>query len=257
MKKMKWMLFILLAVAAGCKTNDRSLPLLRAQEWQMKSMVENDTTIKNPSELPRLIFTDSSAIYGSAGCNRFFGTYRTDNRKLHIKTGGVTMMYCPDMPFEDRYLKALNEVADYTVSEKELKLIGKSGKLKIIYIPMDTTTRVGVAKDAHGCNAAAGYTWSEVRQNCVRLFEEGVQFEAVAGQDTTLAAYVIFSTDSLNAEVFLPQQNAHPVLKRHELPKGGFAWNEEDDETLNVRQAADGKWIIEKRGELLYSQTNK
>ena len=111
MKEMKLMLLVLLVAVAGCKSSDNSLTLLRAKEWQLKSMTENGKEVKNPQQIPTLVFSDSSAVYGSAGCNRFFGTYEVGEKgKMTFKTGGATMMFCPDMPFEDAYLKALNKV---------------------------------------------------------------------------------------------------------------------------------------------------
>ena len=255
MKKMKLMMFILLAVLAGCKGKDDSLIRLRGHEWQLKSMVENGKVIDNPQELPTLIFTDSSAVYGSAGCNRFFGTYTVeDGGIMKFKTGGATMMYCPDMSFEDQYLKALNKVNNYVVTDKELKMKGANDNLVLVYVPVGSEKRIGVAKDKHGCNEAAGYTWSEVRGNCIRIFEEGIAMLAVTGQDTTLAAYVVFAADSTQAEAFIPNEKQHPVLKRRSLPEGGYAWNIEDDETYNLRQV-DGQWVLEQRGQVLYRQT--
>ena len=160
MKEMKLMLLVLLVAVTGCKSSDNSLTLLRAKEWQLKSMTENGKEVKNPQQIPTLVFSDSSAVYGSAGCNRFFGTYEVGEKgKMTFKTGGATMMFCPDMPFEDAYLKALNKVEQYTVTDQELQLKGKD-QLLIVYVPVDTTQRIGVAEDDHGCNAGAGYTWS-------------------------------------------------------------------------------------------------
>lgn len=253
MKEMKLMLFVLLAVLAGCKGKEDAVALLRAHEWQLKSMTEKGKEVKNPEQLPVILFSDSSAVYGSAGCNRFFGKYTVErDGKISIEPGGSTMMYCPDMNFEDQYLKALPLVTRFSVTNQELTLKSGDGQLQLVYVPAaQRAEKIGVAKDAHGCNAAAGYTWSEVRQKCIRTFEEGVKFKAAAGQDSTLAAYVVFAIDSLKAEVFLPDQQNHPVLERRQLPGGGYAWNQEDDATLNVRQI-NGNWVIEQRGEILY-----
>ena len=38
---------------------------------------------------------------------------------------------------------------------------------------------VGSDKDEHGCIASAGYTWSEVQKDCIRLWEKGVRMNAV------------------------------------------------------------------------------
>ncbi|MEI3153860.1 MAG: META domain-containing protein [Odoribacter sp.] len=101
MKTMKWMTLVLLVMGAGCKEQDNSLALLRGQEWELKTMTESGKMVTNPQELPTLKFSDSTAVYGSAGCNRFFGTYTTGEKgKINIKPGGATMMFCPDMAFE-------------------------------------------------------------------------------------------------------------------------------------------------------------
>ena len=34
---------------------------------------------------------------------------------------------------------------------------------------------VGNDKDEHGCIASAGYTWSELLQECIRPFEKGIK----------------------------------------------------------------------------------
>ena len=83
-----------------------------------------------------------------------------------------------------------------------------------------------------------------------------MQFTANAGQDSTLAVYVVFATDSLKAEVFIPNQENHPILDRRILSAGGYVWNQEDDDTYNVRQL-NGKWVIEQRGKLLYTEVVK
>lgn len=255
MKNMKFMILAVVLAAFGCKSGEKAEVSLTAHEWELKSMTANDTIVVNPEKLPTLVFTDSTALYGSAGCNRFFATYEADKKgAMTIKTGGATMMYCPDMNFEDRYLKSLNEVTNYSIKAKELTLTDAKKQLVLIYQPVDTTRKlVGVAKDEHGCNAAAGYTWAEVRQNCVRLFEDGVRLNSVTDTAATSSAFVVFASDSTKAEVFLPGSDTHPVLDRRELPGGGYAWNQEDDDTLNVR-IANGAWVIEQRGNVLYKQ---
>ena len=45
---------------------------------------------------------------------------------------------------------------------------------------------VGSDKDEHGCIASAGYTWSEVQKDCIRLWEKGVRMNAVDDAGKTL-----------------------------------------------------------------------
>ena len=54
MKEMKLMLLVLLVAVTGCKSSDNSLTLLRAKEWQLKSMTENGKEVKESSSKFRL-----------------------------------------------------------------------------------------------------------------------------------------------------------------------------------------------------------
>ncbi len=67
----------------------------------------------------------------------------------------------------------------------------------------DATPVLGGDKDAHGCKASAGYTFSYIKNDCVRTFEQKVQLKEQnpKGSYTTNAA-VIFSKDMKKAEVF-------------------------------------------------------
>ena len=114
--------------------------------------------------------------------------------------------------------------------------------------------KVGDDRDAHGCIASAGYTWSEVLKDCIRLWEKGVRVADVA--DKEKAAYIVFSPDSLQVELFFSDDRPSEILDRRSLPAGGYAWNVEDDDTKNVRLEND-KWTISQRGKLIYQQVEE
>ena len=113
----------------------------------------------------------------------------------------------------------------------------------------------GADRDGHDCIGSAGYVWSEVRGECIRPFETGVKMLPITVPDTgaVYAAYIVFSADSARAELFLPGSESSEVLDRRDLPGGGHAWNAEDDDTKNVRQA-DGRGVIEQRDNTIYTQ---
>lgn len=113
------------------------------------------------------------------------------------------------------------------------------------------TTMVGNDRDSHNCIASAGYTWSEVRKDCVRLFEVGVRLEATG--DKQESAFLVFSPDSLKVELFLSDGSTPEILDRHALPDGSYAWNIEDDDTKNIGKT-NGLWSITQRGKILYEQ---
>ena len=111
---------------------------------------------------------------------------------------------------------------------------------------------VGSDKDEHGCIASAGYTWSEVQKDCIRLWEKGVRLASVENAENTL--FIVFSPDSTQVELFFPEEGApNEILDRRSLPAGGYAWNAEDDDTKNVRLEND-KWTVSQRGKLIYKQ---
>jgi len=71
-------------------------------------------------------------------------------------------------------------------------------------------------KDENGCLASAGYVWSKVNKECVKGFS-GIQLNPAnlqTSEDETKSAYVLFSEDVNQAEVFLPNDANSIVLTR-------------------------------------------
>lgn len=72
---------------------------------------------------------------------------------------------------------------------------------------------VGNDVDAHNCKGSAGYQWSVLKNTCVRIFEEGKPFVAYGNNtEKTLGAFVIFASNSSQAEVYLPHTEGSIVL---------------------------------------------
>ena len=68
---------------------------------------------------------------------------------------------------------------------------------------------VGNDRDKHGCIASAGYQYSELKKDCVRPFEITLQ---LFNETRTNVTSVIFSEDSVKAEVFSPE--GHWILNK-------------------------------------------
>ena len=99
-----------------------------------------------------------------------------------------------------------------TVGKKEAQ---QTTKTEIA--PVITAPSVGGDKDSHGCIASAGYQWSEVRHECIRIFEKGIRLNAkAAGIDTTFSAFAVFKSDTENqqAELFLVNVKNTVILNR-------------------------------------------
>ncbi|WP_294245457.1 hypothetical protein [uncultured Chryseobacterium sp.] len=73
--------------------------------------------------------------------------------------------------------------------------------------------KVGNDKDAHGCKGSAGYTYSQIKHDCIRAFEQKIKLKEVkpAGTATFMSA-VIFSKDMKQAEIFLPDVASESIV---------------------------------------------
>ncbi len=75
--------------------------------------------------------------------------------------------------------------------------------------------------DKNGCTTSAGYKWSSLRKDCIRVFEEGFRLNPIEDQvgsfeneleDNDVSCFVIFSQDRKQAEVFLPLAKESIIL---------------------------------------------
>lgn len=71
--------------------------------------------------------------------------------------------------------------------------------------------KAGNDRDAHNCISSAGYTWSELKNDCVRSWEVGIQFDPSENRsDKTSIANVLFLNGK--AEVFASELKKPVVL---------------------------------------------
>lgn len=76
-------------------------------------------------------------------------------------------------------------------------------------------------KDEHGCLESAGYVWSKLNKECIKGFT-GIQLNPIDkpdNEDETLGAYILFSEDTRQAEIFLPNENSSLILTRENNEK--------------------------------------
>jgi hypothetical protein len=107
------------------------------------------------------------------------------------------------------------------------------------------TTMVGADQDENGCLASAGYTWSKVNKECVKIFT-GIQLNPakdLANEEMVLCAYVLFNENGNEAEVFLPNEESI-VLSR---PEEGKPWS-----NANYQLIAKNGYTLKKGAEIIY-----
>lgn len=75
----------------------------------------------------------------------------------------------------------------------------------------NSNKEAGGDRDAHGCIGSAGYLWSELKEKCIRLFEDGIRLDPKAeGLDQTTVAYIVFKSldEDAKVELFVPGEKA-------------------------------------------------
>lgn len=103
---------------------------------------------------------------------------------------------------------------------------------------------VGGDSDTHGCKASAGYTWSTLKNECIRIFENSTRLNhADDGKNYTTAAYVIF--DGNKAELFLDTQKESIILERK---SEGDSWVNGDWQLIPWKG-----YVLKKSGKIIYT----
>lgn len=79
-------------------------------------------------------------------------------------------------------------------------------------------TTVGGEKDQHGCLTGAGETWSEIKQDCVQIFDIGQRLNPIEvnNGETVISAFVLFNDDKSKLELFLPNEKETTILEKGE-----------------------------------------
>lgn len=148
-----------------------------------------------------------------------------------VLLGALIVVYVPFTPSSSEVSSDTNEE---TTTEQE-----------------DNDTLVGDDKDTHGCIASAGYTYSVLRQACIRLWEEGTALSPVNEEETpALVAYVVQGGNN-QAEVFLPDQEGSIVFSLDYEDEDITLWTAPDGWELLLDRP--GGWLLSQDREPLYS----
>ncbi|MBC7923892.1 MAG: hypothetical protein H7Z75_22690 [Ferruginibacter sp.] len=117
---------------------------------------------------------------------------------------------------EVAFLKRGNELVEGFGSAKEAagkRVFENRGALNF-----DNTMRyqkVDCNQDEHGCIASVGYYWSSLKKDCIRPLGTGIRLHAGAeASSRAKPAFLLFSEDKKQAELFLPETEASVLLQR-------------------------------------------
>lgn len=87
-----------------------------------------------------------------------------------------------------------------------------------------TKQLMGSDRDDKGCIGSAGYTWSAVKDTCIRVFEAGtpfIKYDVTTGAiDSSTVAYVVLSDDKQRAEAFFGSTDKPIVMDALQVMEG-------------------------------------
>lgn len=119
----------LLAAMAACCGSHNDKPL-EGTTWKLARMegIPAEAISAEEDAFTLLFGAEENMVAGRSNCNRFFGSYELKGKKLDLGEMGMTRMACPDMEYEDAFVKMLDEADSFEIKGSELTLFddGKS-----------------------------------------------------------------------------------------------------------------------------------
>ena len=114
MKKIFAAAALLLAMTACGGSQKKALPL-EGTTWKLAKMEAIPAkAVDAEADFFTLQFSAADTLVsGRTNCNRFFGKYELKGQKLEFENLGMTRMACPEMQYEDAFVKMLDEVDGY------------------------------------------------------------------------------------------------------------------------------------------------
>ncbi len=125
---MKIILFVMCLLSGLMSTCDstRNNEQLTGVKWIIESLDGKKLGKTISGNEIFIQFNDAEKrVSGLAGCNRFFGGYEQDGKKLKFSHMGATRMACPDMNTETSFFQMLENTDGYSIKDHILSLSGK------------------------------------------------------------------------------------------------------------------------------------
>ncbi len=130
MKKMLWICSLLLVMGA-CHSSKNTVKLTGVK-WVLEKMNGEKIQTKETDNEMFIQFNEADKqVNGKAACNRFFGGYEMDGRKLNFSQMGATRMTCPDINIESEFFKILENTDNYEIKDHQLFLRQKDKVLAV------------------------------------------------------------------------------------------------------------------------------
>lgn len=123
-----------LAVFSGCSVANLSVDDLQNKEFTISSYKANGKSYELPQNTKTSISFDNKdkRLFGTAGCNRFFGNYKDQGSSIKIEDNlASTKMLCDQesMKFEDNFLRYFN--GEFKIINDDEGIILENKKMKV------------------------------------------------------------------------------------------------------------------------------
>lgn len=193
------------------------------------------------------VFGEDGTVSGSAGCNRYTGSYQVDGANITIGPLVSTMMMCVDpevMTQEAAYLAALENSATFAITGDALELRAADGALQVSYVaapaaeaaaePAAETGAEPAAVDAATMDALKNlsYQGTSAMEESVQLVDGVYEYEPAPG---SAARGYVQTTDQVAVGELNGQPAAAMVLVSSAGGSGVFY-------DLAVVAEQDGQW---------------
>ena len=132
MKKIFAAAALLLAMTACGGSQKKALPL-EGTTWKLAKMEAIPAkAIDAEADFFTMQFSAADTLVsGRTNCNRFFGRYELKGKKLEFENMGMTRMACPDMQYEDAFVKMLDDVDRFEIKGSELTFFDDDKSLAV------------------------------------------------------------------------------------------------------------------------------
>lgn len=108
---------------------------LVGKSWKLTSMAGIPAEVIVAEDAFVMEFNgEEKSFAGRTNCNRFFGHYELKGRELDFDNMGMTRMACPDMIYEDIFVKMLDDVDRYKLKGSELTLLDDKRVLAVFKV---------------------------------------------------------------------------------------------------------------------------
>ncbi len=113
----------------------------------------------------------------------------------------------------------------------------------------DSTVMTGNDADEHGCKPSTGYTWSVLKNECIRVWEIGIQMQPI-NTDSTNAQFIataILNEDKSKAELFIAEVEGSLILEQSKTATQTYT------HSTGYELSIEGqKWELKKNGKTIY-----